>query len=116
MAAERGIFSMNYLAMYDFLKAAESPLSLGQIHAVFPDYSRRQISSTLQMLTVSGIAFRSLRQGKAYYSTDPAQGTGANPCQKKLIYSVYLTQQYSEPSEVRRVLKELDAFPGTISK
>lgn len=107
---------MNYLAMYDFLKAAESPLSLGQIHAAFPDYSRRQISSTLQMLTVSGIAFRSLRQGKAYYSTDPKQGVGANPRQKKLVFSVYLTQQYSEYDSVRRVLKELDERPSITVK
>ena len=75
---------MDYEKLYDYLKTAGKPLSIGQICGApeFAGCSRREIAVGLQQLASENIAFRSVREGRAYYSANPAEGVSRNPCQQ----------------------------------
>lgn len=72
--------------LYDFLKAAGTPLSIKEIntHPEFKDIPRQELARGLQQLASENIAFRSIREGKAYYSANPADGVSRNPCQQNI--------------------------------
>ena len=102
---------MDYIALHDFLKAADKPMTIGEIHAEAPfaSYSRRELANGLQTLTMANLAFRRVNQGKAYYSADPSQGSGMNPFQKSVLNKVYKIHA-EEISEARRQLRMMDAL------
>ena len=102
---------MDYIALHDFLKAADKPMTIGEIHGQKPFelYSRRELANGLQTLTLANLAFRRVNQGKAYYSADPSQGSGMNPFQKSVLNKVYKIHA-EKISEARRQLRMMDAL------
>ncbi|MBE6971056.1 MAG: hypothetical protein E7446_02920 [Ruminococcaceae bacterium] len=72
--------------LYDFLQSAENPLSIGEINAQpqFKNVPRSELAQGLQQLARENIAFRSVKEGKAYYSANPKDGVSQNPCQKNI--------------------------------
>jgi len=102
---------MNYTTIYDFLKSAGKPMTIGEIHSQpdFADYSRRQIANGLQTLTLANMAFRRIHQGKAYYSADSCEGSGMNPCQKRHLTTAYIRHN-PEMQEFYTSLQMMDAL------
>lgn len=72
--------------LYDFLQQAGKPMSIGEINAdpQFKKVPRRELACALQQLASEDIAFRSVKDGKAYYSANSADGVSKNPCQKNI--------------------------------
>jgi len=104
--------------LYDFLVAAGKPMSIGQIHAQpeFSGVSRRELAQALQQLAAENIAFRSVRQGKAYYSANSADGVSRNPCQTNIaniasaMNAAFSGMQNPELQNVGNAIRAMDAL------
>ena len=67
--------------VYEFLLSADRPMTIGEINAQpqFRGVERRELAMSLRALSDEDLAFRKLIDGKAYYSSDPAEGVSRNP-------------------------------------
>ena len=67
--------------LYSYIKAKGGLVSLADIcnDDEFKDCDRKDISAALRMMGSQKIVFRSLKDGKAYYSTDSSKGEAVNP-------------------------------------
>lgn len=67
--------------LYAFLKEKNDVVSLSDIckDPRFAHEDRKDISAELRNLGAKKIAFRSIKDGKAYYSCDPSKGEAVNP-------------------------------------
>ncbi len=79
---------MDIEKLYDFLTSAGKPMTIGQIHTQpeFRAFTRQEVARGLQQLASENIAFRSVREGKAYYSANPSEGVSRNPCQQNIYH------------------------------
>lgn len=104
---------MDYEKVYDYLEKQEKPLSIGQINSFeeFKDVSRAELSEALRELAAENLVFRSLRDGKAYYSTNPAEGVSQNPCQKNIAdLAGIMNQAFSRAGMSEKERNLNDAF------
>ena len=107
--------------LYDFLAAAKKPMSIGQINAQpeFKSVPRQELARGLQQLASENIAFRSIRQGKAYYSANPAEGVSRNPCQQNISNLVnamnhaFASSQNPELAQIGQAFQKLEDLLGS---
>lgn len=110
--------------LYDFLTEAQKPMSIGQINAQpeFKSVPRQELARGLQQLASENIAFRSIRQGKAYYSANPADGVSRNPCQQNIsnianaMNHAFSSIQNPELAQVGQAFRELENLLGSVEE
>ena len=68
----------------EFIKKQEKPISLKVIKKEFSEVSEETITVSLQMLKTSNEVYKSLKNGKAMYSTNPKHGEGCIGTQKNI--------------------------------
>ena len=64
----------------NYLTGRNCPVSIGEINKEeqFKDIERREIAKRLQKMAADREVFRSLKDGKAYYSVNEEEGLGRN--------------------------------------
>ena len=70
--------------LYSYLAEADRPIGLGELNKQeeFKEIPRQELSRILQDLKRQNRLFRSVKEGKAYYSVNSAEGVGRNASQQ----------------------------------
>lgn len=70
--------------IYEFLKKENKPTLISEIQKRLKVKERRQVTQILQLLNSQGLIFRSIKEGKAYYSINETEGEGLNSIQENI--------------------------------
>ena len=70
--------------IYEFIKQTNTPISISEIQGYMNNVSRQEITKILQELNNQNLIYRSVIQGKAYYSINPSKVEGMNPVQNNI--------------------------------
>ena len=74
--------------LYDYLTLQSGPKSIGEINSEkeFQELPRRELAQTLQKLESKNVIFRSLKDGKAYYSVNSSVDSSVDVSEVQLTY------------------------------